>query len=277
MNRKSFRAGFTLIELLVVISIVALLIAILLPALGAARAAGRTVKCLSSHRQLAIAVQSYGADNKSYAVPQGYRATNGGGPVAPSYYPGFQAVFFYDAMLLGQYTDRKGTTANPMGASPAGGGMWRCPDDEITTTNTVSYGMIYRNQTNGSGQFFAHINNDTAWTSRLRRLESASDPSRLMSFMDQSSGYFAIATTFANAKLYANAYNSPNASTWSQDVVESRFNHRMWHAPGNKASAKGTNMSFVDGHAKTIVNVPSDVEGYYWLKPLMGVEFDLTQ
>ena len=51
--------GFTLIELLVVVSIIALLVSILLPALGRARESAKTAVCLANERQQALAMFMY--------------------------------------------------------------------------------------------------------------------------------------------------------------------------------------------------------------------------
>jgi prepilin-type N-terminal cleavage/methylation domain-containing protein/prepilin-type processing-associated H-X9-DG protein len=59
-------AGFTLIELLVVIAVIALLVGILLPALGAARESGRRTACMSNVRQLATTMTLYANDWKSW-------------------------------------------------------------------------------------------------------------------------------------------------------------------------------------------------------------------
>jgi len=67
--RPTHDDGFTLIELLVVISIIALLVGILLPALGAARKSAQNVQCLSNQRQVGIAIGSYAADNRDFVVP----------------------------------------------------------------------------------------------------------------------------------------------------------------------------------------------------------------
>lgn len=76
--------GFTLVELLVVISIIALLIAILLPALGKARSAAASIRCANNQRQTFLAFRAYADNNRQYLMPFGY--TFGTTVLAPTWY-----------------------------------------------------------------------------------------------------------------------------------------------------------------------------------------------
>src|SRR3954447_10478660 len=68
--------AFTLIELLVVIGIITVLIALLLPAFGAAQDSAKRIQCLSNLRQLSIAAHQYPATNKGSDPPAYYDAVN---------------------------------------------------------------------------------------------------------------------------------------------------------------------------------------------------------
>ncbi len=93
------RRGFTLVELLVVIAIIGVLVALLLPAVQAAREAARRIQCTNNMKQLGLAVLNYESAKKE--LPPAYT-------VKPKHnYVAFILPYIEQGPLAGQYNLKK--------------------------------------------------------------------------------------------------------------------------------------------------------------------------
>ncbi len=166
--RRPRAAGFTLVELLVVIAIIGVLVALLLPAVQAAREAARRSQCSNQHKQLAIAIHNhhdtYGylpfREGRFTAFPTSYQGRKSG---FITLLPFMEQQPLYDQIMTEQVIG--GTTYAPGGPEPWNGSYtpWKariktffCPSDG----GPQSTGVEFTNYMFCSGDSIGQLNSD---------------------------------------------------------------------------------------------------------------------
>jgi prepilin-type N-terminal cleavage/methylation domain-containing protein len=119
-SRIGHRAGFTLVELLTVIAIVALLVSVLLPALGRARESAARTVCMSNLRQIGQGLYAYAADHRGCALPfELYTPNPSGAGMRNDPWP----LLMVDLKYVAGGRHR----SLPVESSPGGSNIFRCP------------------------------------------------------------------------------------------------------------------------------------------------------
>ena len=149
-RKKTGRSGFTLIELLVVISIIAILIGLLLPAVQSAREAGRRIGCVNNLKQLGLALANYESAVASYppttilvplptpASPGSYVSKGLSWSVFARIMPYFEQTSMYNTA---NFSSPKGYSApDNLTATQTPVGLLHCPSDPGPTLDTNAMG-----------------------------------------------------------------------------------------------------------------------------------------
>jgi len=153
MHRNRHSSAFTLVELLVVIAIIGILVGLLLPAVQAAREAGRRMQCANNLKQLGLAMHNYHSSLQCF--PPGFMAVNHLGTVSGGWAWGVLLMPFIEQCPLQDTLDPKRYTLSQVITTPE---LLPMLQMELSVFRCPSSPMEKLREFRGGGQLVATAN-----------------------------------------------------------------------------------------------------------------------
>ena len=276
MRRQSAaNSAFTLIELLVVITIIAVLAALLMPALASARDRSKTAQCATNQRQLGVAFAAFLNDNNGYYpyIQPECPFTVNGGTFTPEYNQYFRYPYSGGSCSLGNWDAR---IRSYLGFSSANANflkMLRCTANPWPFTATSAYSYAWNGdmfptswRCGGAQSCGANPSNPAGWSKRVNISDINYASSVLLLGEQPAESVYQINPWYLNSSdgwiqylpTYGGAISSFTVTNyfWAWGLA-TRADPRVWLLPNCNGyiatfHSLGMNALFVDGHVERI-------------------------
>ena len=225
------RCNFTLIELLVVIAIIAILAAMLMPALSKAREAARASTCISQLKQNGTSLTMYANDFNGFNVTYSSNKVKDASARASG-----TVISWADVLCATGYA----SWGNKLFACPSGA--------------TASHGSLFRSGNTNSLQEYIYGANSQAYTDKVtaNNMQSIYAKTLVSTTKDLRGIYVKRVTNPSSVVLISDTYNTTLGNGNNRPAQTYAFRLTDADCLASNHGGKGIQMTFVDGHAAKV-------------------------